>query len=156
MNLTPLSHDVVFYIVNRAHDIEEIYTLQGHRNPFVVTNGAMANRDFGWVAWAGEEPVAVFGGAPIHAGVWQMFLMATPQFPKVALGLTRFAKRQVVPKLFGELGAHRLQCDLHEKHTFVHRWVEGFGARREGVMAGYAPDGADYFRYALVRERTGK
>jgi len=146
-----MTHEAVFYVVNRAHDLEEIYTLQGHRDPFLITNAAMAYQNFGWVAWA-DEPAAVFGAAPIHAGVWNVFLLATAQFPKVMLGLTQFAKRTVVPKLFDELGAHRLQCDLHEKHKFVHRWVElSFGAWREGVMENYAPDGADYFRYVLSK-----
>lgn len=152
MRLTHLVHGPVLHVVANAHDIEEIYTLAGHRNPFVVMNAAMAYQNFAWLAWDGEEPVAVFGGSEVHAGVWQMFLMATAAFPKVALGLTRFAKREVVPRLFGELRAHRLQCDLHEKHVFVHRWVEAFGASREGEMRGYAADGATYLRYVLTKQ----
>lgn len=149
MRLTDLTHEAVHHVVTRAHDLEDVYTLHGHRDPFIVTYGAMTYRNFAWVAWD-DEPIAVFGGAPIHAGCWQMFLLATPEFGKVALPLTRFAKREVVPRLWA-LGAHRLQCDLHEKRALVHRWVEGFGARREGTMWGYAPDGSNYFRYTLVR-----
>lgn len=151
MRLASMTHATVFHVVTRAVDIQEVSLLAGGYDPFRITNAAMGYANFGWVAWGEDEPIAVFGGLPVHAGVWQMFLMTTREFPKVALGLTKFAKRTVVPKLFGEIGAHRLQCDLHEKHTFVHRWVEGFGAKREGVMEGYAPDGAAYYRYVLSK-----
>jgi hypothetical protein len=68
----------------------------------------------------------------------------------VALPLTKFVKRGVIPVLFDELGARRLQADLHSRHVFVHRWVEALGARKEGEMRELAPE-ATYFRYALCR-----
>lgn len=150
MNLTPLEHGAAFHVVRHAHDLEDIYTLQGHRNPWLILNAVMAYQDFGWVAWAGEVPAAVFGAMPHHAGCWQVFLMATADFPKVMLGLTRFARREVVPQIW-DLGGHRIQCDLHEGKVAVHRWVEGFGAVREARFERYAPDGAAYVRYALTK-----
>ena len=149
MRLTNLDHGAVLHVAHNAIDREEIYALIGERNPFLVMNAAMAQRNFSWLAWHDDQPVAVFGGSEALKGIWQMYLFATPLFPKVALGLTRFAKREVVPRLFGEIGAHRLQADLHEKHVYAHRWLETLGAKRESVRAGYAPDGADYFHYVL-------
>lgn len=150
MKLSELSHETVFHIVRQAHDIEQIYTLHGHRNPFLVTNAVMAASNFAWVAWVGDEPVTVFGAQPIHDGVWSTFLLTTPEFGKLALPLTRFAKRTVVPKLW-ELGAHRLEAFLHEKNTHIHRWVEALGAHREGVKERYSRDGSAYFQYAIYK-----
>lgn len=140
----------VDFIVRNAHDLEEAFTLYGHRDVSAFVFAIMA-QPLRYMVVA-DEPVAVFGGCEIHKGVWQVFLTATKDFPKVALGLTRFAKRQLVPML-GTWGAHRLQCDLHEKHVFVHRWVETFGAKRESVKEHYAADGSNYFHYALKLDK---
>ncbi|MGZ5923512.1 MAG: hypothetical protein ACXWK2_02955 [Rhizomicrobium sp.] len=151
MRLSELNHDVVFHIVRQAHDIEQIYTLHGHRNPFLVTNAVMAAANFAWVAWVDDEPTTVFGATQVHDGVWNTFLLTTANFGKLALPLTRFAKRTVVPTLFGQLGVHRLEAFLHEKNTHIHRWVETLGARREFVKEGYSRDGAAYYGYAICK-----
>jgi hypothetical protein len=152
MRLEKPTAGAVDFIVRNAHDLEEAYTLHGHRQPEVFTYAIMA-QPLCFVAWA-DKPVAAFGGSEIHKGVWQMFLTATKDFPQVALGLTRFAKRQLVPNL--GTSAHRLQCDLHEKHAFVHRWVETFGATRESVKKHYASDGSNYFHYVLKLDKSDK
>jgi hypothetical protein len=154
MKLSELNHSVVFEIVRQAHDIEQIYTLHGHRNPFVITNNVMAAANFAWVAWADDKPTTVFGAVPIHAGVWSTFLLTTPDFKKLAIPLTRFAKRTVVPTLFEKIGAHRLEAVLHEKNTHIHRWVEALGARKEFVKERYAPDGSAYYGYVLHNQST--
>lgn len=152
MRLSQLDHAAVLHVVARAHDLEEVYTLNGHRNPFIVMNGIMAHASFAWLVWDGDEPCTVFGAAPGNAGVYKAFLLTTDRFPKIALPLTRFVKRTVIPTLFGDLNAHRLEADLHEKHTHIHRWVEALGAERESVRKQLAPDGSDYFHYALLRQ----
>jgi hypothetical protein len=78
--------------------------------------------------------------------------LTTDKFPKIAIPLTRFAKKTVVPTLSNELGAHRLQVDLHEANTFIHRWVETLGGRKEGVKERYAPDGSNYLTFVLLKE----
>lgn len=148
MRLSELNHGVVFEIVRQAHDLEEIYALHGHRDPHAITNTVMAAANFSWVAWADGQPVSVFGATRVHEGVWSAYLLTTPEFRKIAIPLTRFAKRTVVPTLWG-LGAHRIEAFLHEKHVFIHRWVEALGAHKEFVKENYAPDGSDYFGFVL-------
>jgi RimJ/RimL family protein N-acetyltransferase len=80
-----------------------------------------------------------------------MFAFATDKFPRLALGLTRFAKKTVIPTLFRDLGAHRLQCESHEKHTSAHRWLELLGAEQESVLRGYGKDGSNYFQYVIYK-----
>lgn len=150
MNLSELNHGVVHEIVCQAHDLEEIYALNGHRDPHVITNNVMAAANFAWVAWADGKPVSVFGATETHAGVWHAFLLTTPDFKKIAIPLTRFAKRTVVPTLF-QIGAHRIEALLHEKHVFIHRWVESLGAKREFVKQGYAADGSAYYGFAICK-----
>lgn len=152
MILTHCEHDTVLYVARnmRERDHEEIYNLRWDANPFTIVNDVMANPNFSWVGGHDGRPVAVFGGMPHHPGVWSMYCFATDDFPKVALGITRFMKRIVVPKMFGEMGIHRLQCDSHEKHVQAHRWLRLFGARQEGVKWKYGRDGANYFTFTLT------
>lgn len=153
MILSHCDHETVLYVVKnmRERDREEIYNLRWDDNPFTILNDVMAQRNFAWVAWHENKPAVVFGGAPLHPGVWSMFCFGTDVFHHLALGLTRFAKQTVMPTLFGEMEAHRLQCDSHEKHVSAHKWLRVLGASREGVKRAYGRDGADYHTYAVLK-----
>lgn len=154
MRLTELDIGIVEEIVRQAHDIEQIYLLNGHRDPHVVAKGVMAAANFSWVAWADGRPTTVFGAVELHKGIWQIYMLTTPAFKKIAIPLTRFLKRSVVPILFDQLGCRRLEGLFHEDNVFIHRWVEGFGAKKEFVKESYAPDGKAYFGYVLRRQST--
>lgn len=156
MILTHCDHESVLHVVRnmRERDRKEIYNLRWDNNPFVIMDAVMAQGDFSWVAWLDDKPQAVFGGAPTHPGVWSMFAFATDEFPRLALGLTRFATKTAIPTLFDKCGAHRLQCDSHEKHTSAHRWLELMGAAKESVKKQYGKDGADYFVYTITKKST--
>jgi hypothetical protein len=158
MILSHCSHEPVLHVVKnmRERDREEIYNLRWDDNPFTILNDVMARKNFAWVAWLDERPAAVFGGAPLHPGVWSMFCFATDDFPRLALGLSRFAIKTVVPTLFGEMGAHRLQCDSHEKHVSAHKWLKLLGAEREAIKAGYGRDGANYFSFVIQSKKSTK
>lgn len=156
MILSHCSHETVLHVARnmRDRDKQEIYNVRWHDSPFDLMNAVMSQRDFAWVAWLDGAPVAVFGGIPAHPGVWNMFAFATDAFPRLALGLTRFATKTVIPTLFQQMEAHRLQCDSHEKHTDAHQWLERMGARRESVKVAFGKDGADYFTYTVTKKST--
>ena len=152
MRLTTLERAPVDSVVRRAHDLEEVFALRGHHNVSLLVDNVMAHASFAWLAWDEQQPTAVFGAAPAGIdGIWSTFLLTTPDFGKIALPLTRFVKKGVIPVLFGELRARRLQADLHEKHVHIHRWVKTLGAKEEGPMAQWSPDGSTYLRFALCR-----
>lgn len=158
MKISHLSHESVLHVIRnmRERDREEIYNVRFDDNPFHLLNDVMAHQQFAWVGWLGEKPVAVFGGAQEHPGVWSMFAFATDDFPRIALALTRFGVRVVIPTLFGQVGAHRLHCDSHEKHASAHKWLKNMGAEREAVKSGYGRDGADYFTFVIRPKRSTK
>ena len=153
MILTHCDHENVLYVVKnmRQRDQEEIFNLRWDDNPFTILNDVMAQKNFAWVVWHDGKPAVVIGGAPYHPGVWSMFCFGTDDFPKLAVGLSRFAKKTIVPTLFGEIGAHRLQCDSHEKHTSAHKWLRLLGAEREAVKRNYGRDGADYHTFVVLK-----
>ena len=153
MRLSHLEYGVVYDVVTHAQDIEQIYLLRGERDPVPIVRGVMAAADFSWAAWHGGRPVAVFGAAPIQGGVWQVYTLATDEFGKVMIPLTRFGKRTMFPTLFG-LGVYRIECFLHEDNVAVHRWVEILGFKKEFVKECYAPDGAAYHGYCISTNPT--
>lgn len=150
MILSHCTHETVLHVAMnmRAADAEEIYGLRWEDNPFVITNEVMAQRDFAWVAWHDNKPAIVIGGAPLHPGVWQVFCFGTDDWRRLALPITRFTKKNFVPKLW-ELGARRLQADSHQNHTDAHNWLRRLGAAPESVRKGYGRDGADYLHFVL-------
>lgn len=152
MKLSHCSHESVLYVAKnmRERDREEIYGTRFEDNPFHLTYDVMAQSSFAWVAWRDELPAVVIGAGQRHPGVWSVFCFGTDQFGRVAIDLTRFVTKQMVPKLF-EIGAHRLECDSHIKHTDAHRWLKICGAWQEGVKRGYGRDGSDYLTFVIRR-----
>lgn len=153
MHLTTPEHGPVLFVTcnMRASDKEEIYGLRFEENPYTLMHDVMAQSRYAWVAWHDGKPAAVFGGAQSHPGVWRMFAFGTDDFIRIARPLTRFATKTVIPQLFGELGARRLECDSHIAHTQAHRWLDRLGARVESVRQSYGRDGTDYLHYALLK-----
>lgn len=153
MRLSHCTEACVWDVVEnmRERDKEEIYGLRQSEDPRFVVHDVMAMANFSWVAWLDDMPQAVFGGGEVRPGVWSMFAFATDKFPRLALGLTRFAKKTVIPTLFNELGAHRLQCESHEKHASAHRWLKSLGADCEAVKRGFGKDGSNYLEFVILK-----
>ena len=153
MRLTDLTPDTVAYVVSRmrAADREEIYATRWSDDPARVVADCMALASFSWVAWHDAKPCAVGGAAAVQPGVFSVYLFATDDFPKIALSVTRFARRDGMRALFKSVGARRLQCDSHINHVEAHRWLQGNGFLAEGIRRAYGKDGSDFIHYALCR-----
>lgn len=156
MRLSHCSDKGVRYVVDnmRASDREEIYALRRSEDPRNVVRDVMAMSSFSWMAWLDDRPQAVFGGGEVRPGVWSMFAFATDEFPRLALGLTRFAKKTVIPTLFCDLDAHRLQCESHESHASAHRWLKALGAEVESVKRNFGKDGSNYLEFVILKQST--
>lgn len=152
MLLTNPEHETVLHVARhmRGIDREEIYGIRDHENPFLITNEVMAAANFAWVAWHDGWPAIVIGGRENWHGRWSMFCFGTDSFPALGLPLTRFVKSHLLPTLFDELGAKRLEADSHWRHVEAHRWLESFGAHQESVKRAYGKNGDDYFCFAFV------
>ena len=98
-----------------------------------------------------DQPVAVFGAAECWPGVWQVAAFATDEWPRVALGVTRFIRRTLIATLY-ERGAHRAECRSMEGHHWAHRWLLALGAQREAVHPGYGRAGETFVTFAWSRD----
>jgi len=100
-------------------------------------------------------PVAVLAAGELWPGVWQLGLFATPRWPEVGRGVTRFARRWLKPRLLA-LGAHRAQAFSIADHDEAQRWMLRLGAHCEATLAGWGKGGEDFKVFVWRRDRQGR
>lgn len=134
----------------REWDRREIFSTRLDDDVDAFAVDVLAAGPVSWVAGLPDEPIAVFGCAPMWPGVWSMWLFATDNFGQIGISVTRLIVRSIVPMLF-EGGAHRLEARSMEGHTDAQRWLKLIGARREATLKGYGRDGSDFHTYTWDR-----
>ncbi len=87
--------------------------------------------------------VAICGAKEHWPGSWSVWLIATEEFPKVALGLTKVVKRRIMPHLM-ELGARRVEARSIDGHDQAHRWLGALGGVQEARLRRYGRNGEDF------------
>ena len=140
----------------RSEDAREIYATRWDNDPIALATAVMRCGDKVWTAHnAGNDPIAVIGGAPLHPNVWTVFMFATDQFHQIAFPLTKYVKRTMIPGLLIEVGAHRAECNSIEGHTVAHNWLRHLGLKEEGpVMKAYGRDGEDFIKFVWTLDNV--
>lgn len=98
-------------------------------------------------------PIMAVGAIEIWPGVWSVWAFATDCFGEIAIGATRYVRRQMIPALL-ERGAHRAECRSAASHLAAHRWLELLGARIESRHAGFGKGGEDFVSFVWRREHV--
>lgn len=155
MKLAKLNEADLLYVADnmREWDAREIFATRWTDDRADLAAAVLACGEFGWVAGDGGLPVAAFGASPSWNGVWQVWMFATDDWPKVALGVTRFIKKVMIPAL-EEVGCHRAECRSMEGHVVAHRWLEALGAHKESELKHYGRDGQTFYLYCWTRPIT--
>ena len=108
----------------------------------------------GWVIVAEGKPIVVAGYAMIRPGVWQDWLLSTPEaWTTHWRGVTKICRRAMDAMLRSE--AHRLQCVSLASRIHAHRWYRPLGLVQEGVLHGYGVNGEDAIMFARLRDPDG-
>lgn len=107
-----------------------------------------------WVIVANGQPIVVAGFDMIRPGVWQDWLLSTPEAWSVHWrGVTKISRR--VMDLMLRETAHRLQCISLASRIHAHRWYRPLGLVQEGVLHGYGVNGEDALMFARLRDSDG-
>lgn len=130
----------------RAADRSEVFATRDNDLESLLVHEIIESGTVGWVAGL-DTPIAAFGCTPLWPGVWSMWLMATDDFGRIGISMTKLVARSIVPMLF-DGGAHRLEARSMEGHTHAQRWLEMIGASREGTLKGYGRQREDFHVYA--------
>ena len=79
-----------------------------------------------------------------------MGLIATDQFNKIHLSLTRLIIKSIIP-ILDNAGAHRVEAQSIAGYSSVHNWRKFLGLEEESVIKGYGKNGEDFVNFAYVR-----
>lgn len=141
----------------RAADREEIFALHYDYEEdadLIYTSAilASAEKSVAWIAYNGTEPVAALGMNLLWPGVASVWMFATDGWLSVCFGLTKFAKRTIIP-LLQDAEIHRAHCWSQDSHHVSHRWLERLGATHETMVPGYGKNGEAFCLFAWVKGR---
>lgn len=108
-------------------------------------------RDDVLVGMADGEPVCIGGTIEAWPGVITLLFFATPAFPKIGRGITRWIKRELFPRYYAT-GVHRIQAVSHVDHRDAHAWLRSLGLQQEAVFKAFGRSGEDFLQFAKVRD----
>lgn len=154
MRTSPVTYDEALFVAKnmREWDKKEIYATRWNDDPSDVAQDCVWLGEFGWIA-SDPEPIAVIGAGPCHPGVWNVHMFATDNFSKIAISLTKFVKRVIIPSLAAS-GAHRVECKSMDGHEDAQRWLEFLGAQRESTLPEYGREAEDFHLYVWRRDNV--
>lgn len=148
--IRPLEEATVRHVAvrMRADDRREIAACVARFDPAEIAARVTALSRFGGVAVTDAgAPAAVVCAAELHPGVYQAAMFATDDWPCVALGLTRWIRRTMVPAM-RSVGGHRAECRSIIDHRVAHRWLESLGFVREAVLPDFGSGREAFVQYA--------
>jgi hypothetical protein len=146
--------DLLFVVQNmRQRDRSEVFATRWDDSSESLTDDLIAGGEFAWIAGVPGKPIAAFGAAPVWNGVWAVWMVATDDWPEVALEVTRFIKRVMIQTL-KDIGAHRAECRSWEGHPQAHRWLEMLGAKKESEIENFGRNGERFYLYCWTKEVT--
>jgi hypothetical protein len=107
-----------------------------------------------WVICDGDIPILVAGFDYLRKGVWQDWMISTPEAWSARnwRGVTRYAKKVMNVMLLDS--AHRLQCESLSSRIHAHKWYKVLGLKLEGPLRGYGVGGEDALMFARLRDEA--
>lgn len=147
----PPPEDVHWVAANmRDSDRAEIYATQWTDTPEELAAAVVASGAFRWGAYINGRPVAMIGAAPRWPGSWQAWAFGTNEFPRVALTLTRHARRFMQPALINA-GARRMDAYALASHAESNGWLRALGATPGNVLDSWGKQGETFVCYTWLR-----
>jgi len=103
-----------------------------------------------WVLCADEKPLCIAGFDYLRPGVWQDWMITTPDcWDKYWRSVTKHTKRVMDAML--ETEAHRLQCVSLRSRIQAHKWYRVLGLKQDGILPGYGVDGQDAILFSRCK-----
>lgn len=156
--ITGVDPDPLQYILAnlRPEDREEIEAVRGvgfDTLRLALQFCQLAATCEGWIFWRGDtgEPCAVLGAyamTPTCAGCWAF---GTSSWPNVVRGVTRQARRVMVPALL-RAGFHRAECRALAKREDTRLWLTSLGWRAEAVLSEFGSRREDFTLFAWLAD----
>lgn len=97
-----------------------------------------------------DVPVCIGGDVEAWPNVVNLLFFATDDFAKVAIPVTRFVKRELLPR-YDEAGVHRVQAIALAGGSDIGGWLQTLGLAPETYLHRYGKGGEDFMQFARVR-----
>lgn len=129
----------------RGQDKAELFALKWDTDPETIVRHVEPHlTGLTWTWYWGQTPAAVIGMVPNWPGVWTAWAFGTGDWRRVVLGMTKHARRIILPTL-ADQGAHRVQAFSHAEHHSSQEWMRRcFGFREEATLSGFGRNGEDF------------
>lgn len=104
-----------------------------------------------WVLCCDGKPLSVAGFDELRPGVWQDWMVNTPESFDAThwRTVTRYVRR--VMDAMVKTDAHRLQCVSLASRIHAHKWYRVLGYTYEGTLRGYGAGGEDALMFSRTR-----
>lgn len=100
---------------------------------------------------ADGHPICIGGSIETRPNVVTLVFFATDEFPRIALPITRFVRRELFPRYFAA-GVHRIEAVSLATYSPIHEWLRTLGLSQEtGPMLGYGKRGESFIQFSLVQ-----
>jgi hypothetical protein len=97
-------------------------------------------------------PVCVGAAVMARPNVVTLLFFATEQFGEIALPVTRFIRKQFLPRLV-HTGVHRIEAVSLAGYVETHAWLKTLGLDQEtGDLRGYGKHGEVFRQFAWSRD----
>lgn len=149
-----LTYDSALYVAQRMRewDAREIYATRWDDRPEGLAKSCMAHEGFSWCFTLDGIPTAAIGGFPMWPNVWAVWCFGTDDFPHVALGLTRFVVKGIMPSLRSpEVGVSRVQCMSMEGHEDAHKWLTYLGGEKSAPIENFGKERETFYMFQWVK-----
>ena len=145
--------DVLYIAKNMQEEFRrEIYATRWDDDPASVALQAMDGGSFCWVCGL-ERPIAALGAVPVWPNVWQVWMFATDELPRIRFSLTRFARRVMIPALI-KSGAHSAHCYVNEEFSSAHGWLtKCLGGKKSEPLKNFGRNKETFFIFSWSEEQ---
>jgi hypothetical protein len=109
---------------------------------------------FQWGVYLNGTPIVSLGASPRWTGNWNAWCLGTADFPRVALTVTKFIARNMVPTITGLPDFRRADTLALATDFRTHRWLMALGALFEGPLANWGKNGETFLSFVWLREAT--
>lgn len=153
MKIEPARLDDVFYVAAnmRDRDYEEFSAVSpaGDKEALAcLLADRYGNRPDVMCGRMGGTPICIGGTIEARPNVITLLFFATDEFPKIALPITRFIRKNLFPKLIAA-GAHRIEAVSMAGHDQTHAWLRTIGLEAEtGPLHGYGKNKEAFVQFS--------
>ena len=154
--LDPSYGDLLQIMSNlRPLDRIEAGAMSFHDTPEGWAGAIVAAGGLQWGVYLDNQPVVTIGAVPRWQNVWSAWCLGTADFPKVALSVSRHAKKVMLPAVI-RLGMVRADAFVLDDYDAAHKWLRVIGALPEATLANWGKNGETFVSYVWLREAALK